>query len=138
VGFNPEAQDGSPDASLAKRAIERTFTPEFRNRLDGWVLFSGLSRAVILKVVDKEIGLLQKTLDERRIRVTLSDVAREWLADNGYKPEFGARPMARLVESAIKRPLAEALLFEDLHDGGSVQVDRRADGEDGLSLSYGS
>jgi ATP-dependent Clp protease ATP-binding subunit ClpA len=65
--------------------------------------------------------------------VNLSDAAREWLADNGYKPEFGARPMARLVESAIKRPLAEALLFETLHEGGSVQVDRRSDGEDGLS-----
>jgi ATP-dependent Clp protease ATP-binding subunit ClpA len=138
VGFNPEAQDGSPDASLAKRAIERTFTPEFRNRLDGWVLFSGLSRAVILKVVDKEIGLLQKTLDEKRIRLTLSDTAREWLADNGYKPEFGARPMARLVESAIKRPLAEALLFETLHEGGSVQVERRDAGEDGLTLNYSS
>jgi ATP-dependent Clp protease ATP-binding subunit ClpA len=132
VGFNQSGQDG-PDASQAKRAIERTFTPEFRNRLDGWVLFSGLSREIILKVVDKEIGLLQKTLTEKRIQITLSPAAREWLADNGYKPEFGARPMARLIESAIKRPLAEALLFETLHEGGSVHVDR---GEDGLTLDY--
>jgi ATP-dependent Clp protease ATP-binding subunit ClpA len=122
-----------PDPTQAKRAIERTFTPEFRNRLDGWVLFSGLSREVILKVVDKELGLLQKTLEEKRIRVELSPAARDWLADNGYKPEFGARPMARLVESAIKRPLAEAILFENVQEGGSVQVDV---GPDGLTLRY--
>jgi ATP-dependent Clp protease ATP-binding subunit ClpA len=133
VGFNP-ANDG-PDTSQAKRAIERTFTPEFRNRLDGWVLFSGLSREVILKVVDKEVELLRKTLTEKRIQLTLTPAAREWLADNGYKPEFGARPMARLVESAIKRLLAEALLFGQLAEGGSVHVDRRADA-DGLSLDY--
>jgi ATP-dependent Clp protease ATP-binding subunit ClpA len=65
--------------------------------------------------------------------VQLSPAARDWLADNGYKPEFGARPMARLVETAIKRPLAEAILFENVQEGGSVQVDV---GPDGLTLSY--
>jgi len=131
VGFGTVA--GTQDPSQARRAIERTFTPEFRNRLDGWVLFSGLSREVILKVVDKEVAALQKTLSEKRITVKLTEAAREWLAENGYKPEFGARPMARLVESAIKRPLAEALLFETLLEGGSVTVDKA---EDGLKLSY--
>jgi ATP-dependent Clp protease ATP-binding subunit ClpA len=126
VGFDQKDQDG-PDASQARRAIERTFTPEFRNRLDGWVLFSNLSREVILKVVDKEVARLQKTLDEKKITVKLTPAAREWLAEHGYKPEFGARPMARLVESSIKRPLAEALLFGDLKDGSSVTVDRVGD-----------
>jgi ATP-dependent Clp protease ATP-binding subunit ClpA len=125
VGFG--AVDGGPDAARAKRAVERTFTPEFRNRLDGWVLFSGLSREVILRVVDKEVGLLQKTLEDKKITLALTDAARDWLADNGYKPEFGARPMARLVESAIKRKLAEALLFENLKEGGTVRVERQGD-----------
>jgi ATP-dependent Clp protease ATP-binding subunit ClpA len=131
LGFG--AEDNGPDPSRAKRAVERTFTPEFRNRLDGWVLFSGLSRDVILKVVDKEVGLLQKTLEEKKIEIELTQAAREWLADNGYKPEFGARPMARLVETAIKRPLAEALLFEEVGEGAKVNVDR---GGDGLSLTF--
>jgi len=131
VGF--EAQQSGTDASQAKRAVERTFTPEFRNRLDGWVLFSGLSREVILKVVDKEVGLLAKTLEEKKIRVELTPQAREWLADHGYQPEFGARPMARLVESSIKRPLADAILFGDLGENGIVRVDV---GSEGLVLQY--
>jgi ATP-dependent Clp protease ATP-binding subunit ClpA len=133
VGFDQGAGDG-PDASQAKRAIERTFTPEFRNRLDGWVRFSNLSREVILKVVDKEVARLQKTLDEKKLTLTLSEAARGWLAENGYKPEFGARPMARLVESAIKRPLAEALLFDDLKEGSTVRVDLGP--KDELVLDY--
>jgi len=132
VGFD-QREDGSPDESQAKRAIERTFTPEFRNRLDGWVLFSSLSREVILKVVDKEVARLQKTLDEKKLTITLTDAARAYLAEHGYKPEFGARPMARLVETAIKRPLAEALLFGDLKEGSTVRVDR---GPEGLVLDF--
>jgi ATP-dependent Clp protease ATP-binding subunit ClpA len=132
LGFG--ATDYGPDASKAKRAIERTFTPEFRNRLDGWVLFSGLSRDVILQVVDKEVGLLQKTLEEKRISIVLEPDARAYLADHGYSPEFGARPMARLVESSIKKPLAEALLFEELKEGQVVHVER---GKDGLTLRFG-
>lgn len=119
--------------SRAKRAIESTFTPEFRNRLDAWVLFSGLSREVILKVVDKEIAHLQKTLEDKKLTIALSPAAREWLAVNGYKPEFGARPMGRLVETAIKRPLAEAILFGDLKDGCEVRVDVK---DDALALDY--
>ncbi|MFT3922515.1 MAG: ATP-dependent Clp protease ATP-binding subunit ClpA [Myxococcales bacterium] len=131
VGF--EAEQHGRDASLAKRVVERTFTPEFRNRLDAWVMFSGLSRDVILKVVDKEVGLLAKTLEDKKIRIELTPAARDWLADNGYQPEFGARPMARLVESSIKRPLAEAILFGDLSENGLVHVDV---GSEGLVLKY--
>ncbi len=131
VGFG--ADHLGTDPGRARQAVERTFTPEFRNRLDGWVLFSGLSREVILKVVDKEIALLAKTLEDKQIRIELSPEARSWLADHGYQPEFGARPMARLVETAIKRPLAEALLFGDLKENGAVRVDMAAEG---LSLKY--
>ncbi|HVE85646.1 MAG TPA: ATP-dependent Clp protease ATP-binding subunit ClpA [Myxococcales bacterium] len=115
------------DTSKAKRAIERTFTPEFRNRLDGWVLFSGLTPEVILKVVDKEIGLLQKQLDDKKVRVKLTPEARGWLAEHGYDPLFGARPMARLVDQVIKRPLAEAILFGELKDGGDALFEVKDD-----------
>ncbi len=131
MGF--ETEGAGQDASRGKRAIERTFSPEFRNRLDGWVLFSGLSRDVILRVVDKEIDLLRKTLLEKDVAIEVTQAARDWLSDKGYSREFGARPMARLVETAIKRPLSEALLFEELKAGGKVTVDR---GPDGLVLQY--
>src|SRR5262249_35526778 len=123
----------SVDESRAKRAIERTFTPEFRNRLDAWITFAGLSREVILKVVDKEIGLLQKQLDEKRVQLVLSPEAKAWLADHGYDPAFGARPMARLVDTTIKKPMAEALLFGELRDGGTAHVEV---GGEGLALRF--
>ncbi|HEX8705484.1 MAG TPA: ATP-dependent Clp protease ATP-binding subunit ClpA [Myxococcaceae bacterium] len=115
------------DASKAKKAVERTFTPEFRNRLDGWILFSGLSPEVILKVVDKEVGLLQKMLVEKKVKLELTARAKAWLAEHGYDPEFGARPMARLVDSSLKKPLAEALLFGDLKNGGVARFDVEGD-----------
>ncbi len=116
------------DASKAKKAVERTFTPEFRNRLDGWILFSGLSPEVILKVVDKEVGLLQKMLVEKNVKLELTPRARAWLAEHGYDPEFGARPMARLVDNSLKKPLAEALLFGDLKGGGMARFDVEGEG----------
>jgi ATP-dependent Clp protease ATP-binding subunit ClpA len=111
------------DGSRAKKAIERTFTPEFRNRLDGWILFSGLPPEVILKVVDKEVRLLQKVLDEKKVKLELTPAARAWLAEHGYDPAFGARPMARLVDNSLKKPLAEALLFGSLKSGGVARFD---------------
>nr|WP_217275998.1 ATP-dependent Clp protease ATP-binding subunit ClpA [Corallococcus exiguus] len=111
------------DGSRAKKAIERTFTPEFRNRLDGWILFSGLPPEVILKVVDKEVRLLQKVLDEKKVKLELTPAARAWLAEHGYDPAFGARPMARLVDNTLKKPLAEALLFGSLKSGGVARFD---------------
>ncbi|NVJ01429.1 ATP-dependent Clp protease ATP-binding subunit ClpA [Myxococcus sp. AM009] len=125
IGFGDLAKP--VDATRAKKAIERTFTPEFRNRLDGWILFSGLPPEVILKVVDKEVRLLQKMLDEKKVKLELTPAARAWLAEHGYDPAFGARPMARLVDNALKKPLAEALLFGDLKHGGTAHYD--VDGE---------
>ncbi|MCP3144422.1 ATP-dependent Clp protease ATP-binding subunit ClpA [Pyxidicoccus xibeiensis] len=115
------------DGSRAKKAIERTFTPEFRNRLDGWILFSGLPPEIILKVVDKEVRLLQKMLDEKKVKLELTPAARAWLAEHGYDPAFGARPMARLVDNSLKKPLAEALLFGDLKNGGVARYDVEGD-----------
>ena len=123
------------DANRAKDALERTFSPEFRNRLDATVNFSGLDRDVILKVVDKEVKALQEVLTEKKVTVSLSDKAREWLADKGYEPEFGARPMSRAVDNALKKPLAEALLFGALKNGGHAMADAKADGS-GLELLF--
>ncbi|MBL8955551.1 MAG: ATP-dependent Clp protease ATP-binding subunit ClpA, partial [Myxococcaceae bacterium] len=123
------------DVSKAKGAIERTFSPEFRNRLDGWVVFSGLDRPTILKVVDKEVGLLQKLLDDKKVKLELTQAAKDWLGKKGYDPEFGARPMARLVDQVLKKQLAEALLFGSLKDGGVAKADVKPDGE-GLALAF--
>jgi len=131
LGFGQGATGMDP--SRAKKAMERTFTPEFRNRLDGWVLFGGLTPEVILKVVDKQVGLLQAQLMEKGVTLELTATARGWLAENGYDPAFGARPMARLVDRKIKRPLAEAILFGDLKHGGRARADA---GEDGLTFSF--
>jgi ATP-dependent Clp protease ATP-binding subunit ClpA len=117
------------DPSKAKQAIERTFSPEFRNRIDAWVLFSGLSHETILRVVDKEVRLLGEQLVERNVKIELTDEAREWLSDKGYDPQFGARPMARTVEEHMKKPLAEAILFGELKGGGRVRFDVTEDGE---------
>ncbi len=119
IGFG---QGEGVDLSKAKRAVEKVFAPEFRNRLDAWVLFHELPRHIILRVVDKEVGLLADVLKEKDIRIELTAEAREWLANHGYEPEFGARPMARLIERKIKTPLAELMLFKGLEDGGAVEV----------------
>ncbi len=121
VGFG--AKDGAVDTSRAKAALERTFTPEFRNRLDGIVAFKGLTPEVILRVVDKEVGLLQGLLEEKKVTVSLSPEARAWLGEKGYDAAFGARPMARLIENTLKKPLAEALLFGDLAEGGAARAE---------------
>jgi len=123
------------DASRAKKAVERTFSPEFRNRLDGWVLFTGLTPEVILKVVDKEVRLLQAQLEDKKVKLVLEPSARAWLAEKGYDPEFGARPMARLVDSSLKKPLAEAILFGGLKDGGTATAAANPEGT-GLTLRF--
>jgi ATP-dependent Clp protease ATP-binding subunit ClpA len=133
LGFS-QSGSSSPhrllDETKAKGAMERTFSPEFRNRLDAWILFRGLSREIILRVVDKELRLLAGQLADRKVSVVVSDAAREWLAEKGYDPAFGARPMARLIEDKIKRPLSEALLFGALASGGSASVNTTADGSE--------
>ncbi|MCW5848912.1 MAG: ATP-dependent Clp protease ATP-binding subunit [Anaerolineae bacterium] len=123
----------SPTAAKARQAIEQTFSPEFRNRLDAWVVFEPLSFEVIEKVVDKFIGELQAQLDEKRVTVDLSPTSRAWLAQRGFDRLFGARPMARLIQEKIKAPLANEILFGALQGGGTVHVE--TDGDD-LKLRY--
>ena len=118
IGFGANA---GVDESKARAAIEKLFTPEFRNRLDAQILFRGLGPEIILRVVDKEVAALQKQLDEKKVTVSLTPEARTWLAEHGYDPAMGARPMARLVEQQLKKALAEALLFGDLRDGGTAE-----------------
>jgi ATP-dependent Clp protease ATP-binding subunit ClpA len=115
--------------------MERTFTPEFRNRLDSVVFFDGLSREVIRKVAKKEVGLLETMLVDKDVTIELTDEALEWLADNGYDAKMGARPMARLVERQIKKPVAKALVFGELREGGKVRVEVEGDE---LKLRYES
>ena len=104
----------------AKKAIERTFSPEFRNRLDGWIAFSSLPMDVVERIVDKQIDELRVQLREKNVELQLLPEARRWLADRGFSPQFGARPMARLIQTALKKPLAERILFGDLEKGGKV------------------
>jgi len=134
VGFKQSEAGGiGGTGSKGKGAIERTFSPEFRNRLDAWVSFESLSFEVIERVVDKFIDELRAQLVEKKVSVELAEPARAWLARKGFDKLFGARPMARLIQSKIKEPLANEILFGKLQAGGKVVVDEK-DGE--LALEY--
>jgi ATP-dependent Clp protease ATP-binding subunit ClpA len=121
VGFRNQAET----KGQAKGAIERTFSPEFRNRLDAWVAFHALDLENIKLVVDKFIKELNGQIAEKKVSVKLTEAAREWLAKNGFDPKFGARPMARLIHDKIKQPLAQEVLFGKLSDGGEVTVEAK-------------
>ncbi len=112
-------------------AINRMFAPEFRNRLDAVVAFGHLPHDVIAKVVDKFIMQLDAQLAERNVTIELTDEARNWLVDNGYDEQMGARPMARVIQQMIKTPLADEVLFGRLKNGGTVRVVVTSD-EDGV------
>ncbi|MGH8594659.1 MAG: ATP-dependent Clp protease ATP-binding subunit ClpA [Gammaproteobacteria bacterium] len=122
VGFTK--QDHSGDAT---EAIRQTFTPEFRNRLDVIVHFKPLEEKTVAHVVDKFLVELETQLDAKRVSVEFDEAARRWLAQHGHDPVMGARPMARLIQDKIKRPLAEELLFGRLDGGGHVRVTAKND-----------
>ncbi|MGB1556817.1 MAG: AAA family ATPase, partial [Oceanococcaceae bacterium] len=117
IGFT--RQDHSGDAM---GAIKRLFTPEFRNRLDAIVPFAPLSHEVVRAIVDKLLLQLEVTLEAKKVQVDIELAARDWLAREGYDPALGARPMARLIQERIKRPLADELLFGKLSQGGRVRI----------------
>jgi ATP-dependent Clp protease ATP-binding subunit ClpA len=104
-------------------AINRLFTPEFRNRLDAIVAFAGLTPEIVGKVVDKFVTQLEVQLGERSVEIELTEAARGWLAEKGYDPQFGARPLGRIIQEHVKKALAEELLFGRLANGGRVRVD---------------
>jgi ATP-dependent Clp protease ATP-binding subunit ClpA len=117
LGFGERTSEHKIDA-----ALNRTFTPEFRNRLDSMVHFTSLPREVVSRIVDKFIQELNDQVAERGVSISVSDTAKEWMAEHGYKPEFGAREMGRIIHQHIKRPLADLMLFGDLQNGGTARV----------------
>src|SRR5438034_8521199 len=128
IGFQKDKGRGH-----GRGAIERAFSPEFRNRLDAWVAFNPLDFEVIERVVDKFIDELRAQLAPKNVTLELREAGRAWLAKNGYDRAFGARPMARLIQQKIKEPLVDEILFGGLQVSGTVVVD--ADDE-GLRLVY--
>lgn len=123
IGFTK--QDHSSDGM---GAIKRLFTPEFRNRLDDIIAFNSLSKDVILGVVDKFLVELQVQLEDKQVHLQVSEEARIWLGEKGYDAEMGARPMARLIQQELKKPMAELLLFGDLAEaGGKLIVNLKKD-----------
>jgi ATP-dependent Clp protease ATP-binding subunit ClpA len=117
IGFSGTQRTGEDE-----EAIKRMFTPEFRNRLDAVIPFARLSRAMIGKVVEKFIFQLEAQLADRNVMIELSPEAMDWIADHGYDELYGARPLARVIQEHIKKPLAEELLFGKLEGGGTVRV----------------
>ena len=117
IGFGRERRTGEDTA-----AIERTFSPEFRNRLDAVVSFAPLGKEIILQVVDKFVVQLEAQLMDRNVTIELTRPAAEWLADKGYDDKMGARPLGRVIQEHIKKPLAEELLFGKLAKGGNIKV----------------
>ena len=136
LGF-ATAGTGEADKKIAqsrgKEAIERLFSPEFRNRLDAIVTFNPLNFEVMETIVEKFILQLEAQLAERRVAFVLEPAARAWLARKGYDPIFGARPLARVVQTEVRDPLTDEILFGRLERGGTVRIGLE---DDKLAFSY--
>jgi ATP-dependent Clp protease ATP-binding subunit ClpA len=134
-GASARAVDARQKAAQqrSRQAVEKTFSPEFRNRLDAIVTFGPLSPAVMETIVEKFILQLEAQLSERRVAITLEQDARTWLAEKGYDPVYGARPLARVVQTEVRDPLTDEILFGQLESGGTVTI-RIADGK--LAFDY--
>jgi ATP-dependent Clp protease ATP-binding subunit ClpA len=117
IGFGRDVRTGEDDD-----AIKRLFTPEFRNRLDATITFAGLTPEIVGRVVEKFVMQLEAQLADRNVTIELSSAAKEWLAERGYDRLYGARPLGRVIQEHIKKPLAEELLFGKLVKGGAVKV----------------
>ena len=131
IGFGRGKREGEDE-----EAIKKLFTPEFRNRLDATIPFAPLSKDVIERVVDKFVLQLEGQLSDRNVDIKLSPAARTWLGERGYDPDFGARPLGRVIQENLKMPMAEELLFGKLKKGGSVKVDVDPDDKDKLAFEY--
>ena len=129
IGFTTSKQAGDEMAE-----IKRMFSPEFRNRLDAIISFAALDTQVILRVVDKFLMQLEGQLHEKKVEVIFTDALRAWLAEKGFDPLMGARPMARLIQDSIRAALADELLFGRLVHGGRVTVDIDPDAADGEKI----
>jgi ATP-dependent Clp protease ATP-binding subunit ClpA len=122
IGFGREVRVGEDED-----AIKRMFTPEFRNRLDAVIAFAGLTPESVGRVVEKFVMQLEAQLADRNVTIELSSAAKEWLAERGYDRLYGARPLARVIQEHVKKPLAEELLFGRLVRGGAVKVTLKDD-----------
>jgi len=128
IGFDSGSGDGRDErlrhaaAGKSKAAIEKVFSPEFRNRLDAIVTFGTLSPSVMEQIVDKFVLQLEQQLAERHVAITLTEEERAWLAVKGYDPVFGARPLGRVVQKEVRDPLTDQILFGALEHGGTVTV----------------
>jgi ATP-dependent Clp protease ATP-binding subunit ClpA len=123
-GASARAVDSRQKAAQqrSRQAIEKVFSPEFRNRLDAIVSFDPLTPAVMETIVEKFVLQLESQLAERRIAITLDPAAREWLAAKGYDPVYGARPLARVIQTEVRDPLTDEILFGRLEHGGTVTI----------------
>ena len=118
IGFS-----SSSNESDAMNSLNKLFTPEFRNRLDETIQFNYLDKSIILSIVDKFLTKLQAQLDKRNVEIVVSKAVINWIADNGYDKEMGARPMERFISKNIKKPLVDKLLFGNLKSGGQIKLD---------------
>ena len=118
MGFGREEREGEDE-----EAIKRLFTPEFRNRLDSVIGFAALGPEIVHRVVDKFMLELEDQLGERDVTFELTEAARKWIAEKGYDPQNGARPLARVIQRHVKQPLADELLFGRLVKGGVVRIE---------------
>jgi len=116
IGFTGDAKGRD------QKAIRDLFSPEFRNRLDATITFNALDRSVMGMIVDKMVGELQEQLVDKKVRIELEEAAREWLSERGYDPDYGARPLRRLIMQEIGDVLADEILFGQLLRGGLVQI----------------
>ena len=132
IGFGREVREGDD-----QEAIQRMFSPEFRNRLDATIPFGNLTPEIVAQVVDKFVMQLETQLGDRDVTIELTEEARGWLAKRGYDRQFGARPLARVIQEHIKKPLAEELLFGKLAKGGVVKV-RVEDGKLAFDIIEGT
>lgn len=121
IGFGSGVREGEDE-----EAIKRLFTPEFRNRLDSVIPFAALSPEVVSRVVEKFVLQLETQLEDRNVTISLSDTAATWLAEKGYDANYGARPLSRVIQDSIKKPLSEELLFGKLAKGGHVAIGLKA------------
>ena len=117
MGFTKNVREGDDH-----EAITRMFSPEFRNRLDAIIGFENLPKDIVRKVVEKFVLQLEAQLSERQVNIELSQSAADWLAEKGYDRQMGARPLARVIQEHIKKPLAEEVLFGKLAKGGTVRI----------------
>jgi ATP-dependent Clp protease ATP-binding subunit ClpA len=122
IGFGPQ------DSEYEDRELKKFFAPEFRNRLDGVITFGKLSKEIMIKIIGKFLVELKNLIKDKNITITITDEAIDYLVDKGFDRKMGARPLQRVIDKDIKRPLSKEMLFGDLRSGGSVKIDVTDDG----------